>query len=147
MANPTIPKAQGLDTCLHDEFWLCASDLLLRTLSRVAFALIGIGLRADIWSNRSFCLRGKRPTCIDFISSRNVFGVIDFCYVGSPICRAICQIPFIPRRDRETQKAPSESSTAVARACQPLGEDFLAMNCIVTLFRSGNDVFGLIYRF
>jgi hypothetical protein len=83
MASPMIPKAQGLDTCLHEGFWLCVCGPTIRILSHMAFALIGIGFGADIRSNRSFCLRGMRPTCIDFISSRNVvWGSIDFCYVG-----------------------------------------------------------------
>jgi hypothetical protein len=74
----------------------------------VAFALIGIGLRVDIWSNGSFCLRGKRPAFIDSISSRNVVrGAIEYCYLGSAKCFPQFQIPFIPRR-REIRNAPSE---------------------------------------
>jgi hypothetical protein len=72
MASPTIPKVQGPDTCRHGEFWLRACDLVLGTLCHEAFALIGMGLKADIWSDGSFFLRGKKPTCIDSISSRNV---------------------------------------------------------------------------
>ena len=72
MASPTIPKTQGRDAWLHREFWLCACGPVLRALSRVAFALVGMGGRADIWSDSSFFLSGNRPTCIDSIASRNV---------------------------------------------------------------------------